>query len=201
MTLLNFDDRGLLPGIVQDAITGQVLMLGYLNEASIAVTRDSGLVTFWSRSRNCLWQKGSTSGNTLSFVSMSKDCDGDTVLIKATPTGPTCHTGALTCFGSQAEQGFAWIENLWKVIDARAMDRPTDSYTTSLLEGGVTTTGRKVVEEATEVLLAATEHAAGGASVNIAEESADLLYHLLVLLAERGIAPRDVINVLRSRAS
>ena len=202
MTALRFDDRGLVPGIVQHAVTRRVLMLGYLNEESIARTAQTGFVTFWSRSRAELWQKGETSGNTLTFVSMRPDCDGDALLIEAVPSGPTCHTGAETCFSDDTDdQGFAWLERLWGVIASRAATRPESSYTTSLLEGGVDAAGRKVTEEATEVLLAARDHAAGVPDARLAEESADLVYHLLVLLAERGVNPGVVVDVLRSRAS
>ena len=201
MTTLRFNDRGLVPGIVQHAVTRRVLMLGYLSEQSIVRTRETGLVTFWSRSRNELWRKGETSHNTLAFVSMRPDCDGDALLIEAVPSGPTCHTGAETCFSDHTDdQGFAWLERLWHVIAARAEERPEGSYTTSLLEGGVDTTGRKVTEEATEVLLAARDQAAGGPDTRLAEESADLVYHLLVLLAERCVSPRAVVDVLRTRA-
>lgn len=198
---LHYDDRGLIPGIVQHAVTAQVLMLAYLNEESIARTRETGLVTFWSRSRDELWQKGETSGDTLSLVSMAADCDGDALLITALPSGPTCHTGKVTCFDDHTEQGLAWLEQLWDVIASRAVERPDGSYTTTLLDGGVEAVGRKVTEEATEVLLAAKDHAAGGPADRLAEESADLVYHLLVLLAERDMPPADMIDVLRARSS
>lgn len=200
MTPLRYDGDGLVPGIVQHAVTGQVLMLGYLNEESIARTEDTGLVTFWSRSRNRLWQKGETSGHVLTLGSMTPDCDGDAVLIKALPAGPTCHTGHQTCFDDRTEQGFAWLEKLWDVIASRSENLPSGSYTTTLIEGGVEAAARKVTEEATEVLLATTKHAAGGPADAIAEESADLIYHLLVLLAERGVSPSDMVEVLRTRA-
>ena len=197
----HYDGDGLVPGIVQHAVTGQVLMLGHLNEESVTRTEDTGLVTFWSRSRNRLWQKGETSGNVLTLVSMTTDCDEDAVLIKALPAGPTCHTGQQTCFDNRTEQGFAWLEQLWDVIASRSQNLPTGSYTTTLIEGGVEAAARKVTEEATEVLLAAMNHAAGGPVDAIAEESADLIYHLLVLLAERGVSPSDIVDVLRTRAS
>ena len=200
MTSPRYNADGLVPGIVQHAVTGQVLMLGYLNEESLARTVDTGLVTFWSRSRNRLWQKGETSGNVLNLVSMTADCDGDALLIKALPAGPTCHTGQQTCFDDHTDQGFAWLEELWGVIASRSRDLPTGSYTATLIEGGVEAAARKVTEEATEVLLAATNHAAGGPVDAIAEESADLIYHLLVLLAERGVSPSDIVDVLRTRA-
>lgn len=197
---IRFDASGLIPGIVQDAITRRVLMLGFLNAGSLRTTLDTGLVTFWSRSRDALWQKGETSGNTLRLVELLPDCDGDALLILAEPAGPTCHTGAASCFEDHPDQGFAWLERLWDTIDARAADRPAGSYTATLIGGGVDAAGRKVMEEATEVLLAARDHRAGGDPARVAEEAADLMYHLLVLLAERELEPSATIAVLRDRA-
>lgn len=201
---MTFDDRGLIPGIVQDAATGRVLMLGWLNEESLRLTLKTGTVHFWSRSRNSLWMKGETSGNTLAVVDVALDCDGDALLIQADPAGPTCHTGSTSCFdgAGTVAQGFADLERLWAVIADRAAQRPEGSYTTALLEGGVDAVGRKVTEEATEVLLAAKDHAAGvGEGARVSEEAADLVYHLLVQLAERGIAPTDMLAVLRARGT
>jgi len=188
----------LTAGIVQDNRTGQVLMLGYLDEEALRLTRETGLVHFHSRSRNELWKKGATSGNTLSLVSISEDCDGDALLIKAVPAGPTCHTGSVSCFGDA--ESFGTLPRLWATILSRRDERPEGSYTVSLLEGGVEAAGRKVVEEAVEVLLAATDHAGGGPPERVAEEAADLLYHLLVLLAERGIEFESVMGVLEKRS-
>jgi len=188
----------LMVGIVQDDLTGQVLMLGFLDEEALRVTRDTGLVHFHSRSRNQLWKKGETSGNTLSLVSITKDCDGDALLIKALPAGPTCHTGSISCFGGA--ESFGALPRLWATILSRRGERPEGSYTVSLLEGGVEAAGRKVVEEAVEVLLAATDHAGGGPPDRIAEEAADLVYHLMVLLAERGIELGSVMDVLDQRS-
>jgi len=203
---LRFDDSGLVAGIVQHAATGQVLMLGWLNADAVDKMEETGLVHFWSRSRGELWKKGETSGNTLEVVDASVDCDGDALLLQANPAGPTCHTGTTSCFdGPDATavgpEGFAQLENLWAVIASRSEERPPGSYTTSLLQGGVDAAGRKVAEEATEVLMAAKDHAAGSGSTDrIVEESADLIYHLLVLLAERGVAPREVAAELGRRA-
>lgn len=201
---LAFDEQGLVPGIVQDAGTGRVLMLGYLNEEAVEATMATGRVHFWSRSRRALWQKGESSGNVLEVVGVDPDCDRDALLIRARPAGPTCHTGAVSCFESaptDAPQGFAFLEELWATIAARAVDRPAGSYTVELLGGGVDLAGRKVLEEAGEVLLAAKDHAAGAADgEELAAEAADLLYHLLVLLAERSLPPRAVIEVLADRA-
>ncbi len=199
---LVFDERGLIPMIVQDAGTGRVLMLGYGNTASLAATEATGLVHFWSRSRDELWQKGATSGNVLRVVDVAPDCDGDALLVSTVPSGPTCHTGAVSCFDAPGRQGFDRLQQLWQTIAQRLTDRPDGSYTTRLVEAGVEGPGRKVVEEATETLLAAKDHAVGAADDRrVAEEAADLIYHLFVLLAERGIEPRLVLDVLAERAS
>lgn len=215
MTDVKWDDRGLVPGIVQDAATGTVLMLGYLNEDSLARTRESGLVHFWSRSRGELWQKGATSGNALHVVDIAVDCDGDALLITAHPAGPTCHTGAESCFDGRAEggaaanryqptasgSGFGQLEALWNVIVDRRDKRPEGSYTVQLLDGGVDDCARKIVEESAEVVLAAKNHSIGtDDDRRVAEEVADLVYHLLVLLAERGVEPAQVMDILARRA-
>ena len=189
----------LTPGIVQDHRTGQVLMLGYLDQEALRLTRETGLVHFHSRSRNQLWKKGETSGNTLSVVSITEDCDADALLIRAVPAGPTCHTGMISCFGYA--ETFNALAHLWRTILSRRDTRPEGSYTVSLLEGGVQAAGRKVVEEAVEVLLAATDHAAGEPAARVAEESADLIYHLMVLLAERGVDLSEVMDVLEERSA
>lgn len=188
----------LIPGIVQDHHTGQVLMLGYLTEDSLQLTRETGLVHFYSRSRQQLWKKGETSGNTLSVVSISEDCDSDALLIRAIPAGTTCHTGSVSCFGDTEE--FGGLARLWATILSRREKRPQGSYTVSLLEGGVEEVGRKLVEEAVEVLLAAKDHAVGGDADRVSEEAADLVYHLLVLLAQRGVDLESVMKVLENRA-
>jgi phosphoribosyl-ATP pyrophosphohydrolase/phosphoribosyl-AMP cyclohydrolase len=188
----------LTAGIIQDHLTGQVLMLGFLDEEALRLTRETGLVHFHSRSRNQLWKKGETSGNTLSVVSISQDCDGDALLIRVVPAGPTCHTGSVSCFGEA--EAFGTLSRLSATISSRRVERPEGSYTVSLLDGGVEAAGRKVVEEAVEVLLASIDHANGGRPERVAEESADLLYHLLVLLVERGIEIESVLKVLDQRA-
>ena len=188
----------LIAGIVQDDHTGQVLMLGFLDEEALRLTRETGLVHFHSRSRDQLWKKGETSGNTLAVASMTEDCDGDALLIRAVPAGPTCHTGSVSCFGDAESIGT--LSRLWDMIISRRNNRPEGSYTVSLLEGGVEAAGRKVVEEAVEVLLAATDHAGGGPPERVVEEAADLVYHLMVLLAERGIELGSVLGVLEQRA-
>lgn len=199
-----YDERGLLPGIVQDTLTGQVLMLGWLNAESLALSLSTGQVHFWSRSRGEIWRKGETSGNTLTLESISVDCDSDTLLIGVRPAGPTCHTGTVSCFDgatSPDPRGFGALEGLWATICQRLDQRPDGSYTVSLVDAGVDVTARKVTEEATEVLMAAKDHAAGAVddTTRITEETADLVYHLLVLLAERGVDPRSVMEELRNR--
>jgi phosphoribosyl-ATP pyrophosphohydrolase/phosphoribosyl-AMP cyclohydrolase len=206
---VRWPDDGLLPGVVQDAASGEVLMVGYLNETAWAATTATGLVHFWSRSRNRLWQKGETSGNTLRLVDAAIDCDGDALLLRVEPQGPVCHTGAATCFqpadGAAPSpvrlEGFARLEALWSTVVDRARRRPDGSYTAQLLAGGTNACARKLLEETGEVMLAARDHADGVCEDRrLAEEAADLTYHLLVLLAERGVAPGAVLDVLAERA-
>jgi phosphoribosyl-ATP pyrophosphohydrolase/phosphoribosyl-AMP cyclohydrolase len=210
---IRFGQDGLAPAIVRDAADGEVLMLAWMDREALDATLASGDVHFHSRSRNALWRKGETSGNTLRVVDIAADCDADALLVTAEPAGPTCHRGTRTCFvadpapgaaATRNRQGFAWLEQLWTTIEDRAANRPEGSYTARLLDGGVDATGRKVTEEATEVLIAAKDDAARSTEATraaLTDETADLLYHSLVLLAERGVAPSDVIEVLRRRAS
>jgi phosphoribosyl-ATP pyrophosphohydrolase/phosphoribosyl-AMP cyclohydrolase len=186
--------QDLVAGIVQDDRSGQVLMLGYFNDESLRLTRETGLVHFWSRSRSQLWMKGETSGHTLSVVSIDEDCDGDALLIRVIAAGPTCHTGSLSCFGSGELAGT--LGALWKTIQSRKSERPEGSYTVSLLDSGSGKVGRKVVEEAVEVLVAAMSES----DDRLAEESADLIYHLVVTLASREVALDRVMEVLAQRA-
>lgn len=204
---------GLVPAIVQDAADGRVLMLAWMDAEALGATVESGIVHFHSRSRGRLWRKGETSGHELRLRDLALDCDADALLLQVDPVGPTCHRGTRSCFdpdgapGEPATQGLAWLETLWETIAARAAERPAGSYTTALLEGGVDAAGRKVTEEATEVLIAAKNDAAAetagiersGTRDALAGEAADLVFHALVLLAERGIAPSSVIDVLRGR--
>jgi phosphoribosyl-ATP pyrophosphohydrolase/phosphoribosyl-AMP cyclohydrolase len=198
---VRFGADGLVPAVVQDAADGRVLMVAYMDREALSTTLQTGEVHFHSRSRGRLWKKGETSGNVLRLVSLAADCDADALLVAVDPVGPTCHRGTRSCFdpdGAPAEretQGFAWLETLWSTIASRAAQRPPGSYTTTLLEGGVDVAGRKVTEEATEVLLAA-KNDDGDA---LAEETADLLYHALVLLAERRVEPARVVGALRAR--
>jgi phosphoribosyl-ATP pyrophosphohydrolase/phosphoribosyl-AMP cyclohydrolase len=205
---LRYDPDGLVTGVVQDATDGRVLMVGHLDAEALEATLATGEVHFHSRSRDRLWRKGETSGHVLRLRSLAIDCDGDALLLMVDPIGPTCHRETRSCFdpaGSPADrttQGFGWLETLWSTIAARAAERPAGSYTTSLLDGGVDAAGRKVTEEATEVLLAAKDDAVASSAATraaLAGETADLLYHALVLLAERELTPADVIATLRAR--
>ena len=205
---VRFGADGLVTGVVQDAADGRVLMVGHLDAEALDATIASGEVHFHSRSRDRLWRKGETSGHVLRLVSVAADCDGDALLLTVDPVGPTCHREVRSCFdpdGTPAErttQGFAWLEALWSTIASRAEQRPSGSYTTTLLDGGVDATGRKVTEEATEVLLAAKDDAVASTPETraaLAGEAADLLYHALVLLAERELPPSEVIATLRER--
>ena len=184
---------GLLPAIVQDADTLRVLMLGYVNRESLARTLASGHVTFFSRSRDVLWTKGESSGHFLDLVSLQADCDNDTVLVMARPHGPTCHLGRASCFPDARGDGLAELDRL---IATREVERPEGSYTTRLFEGGVRRIAQKVGEEGVETALAAV--AQGDAE--LLGESADLLYHLLVLLRARGLGLADALAVLEQRA-
>ena len=227
---VRYGPDGLVPAIVQDAADGRVLMLAWMDAEALAATVETGEVHFHSRSRDRLWRKGETSGNVLRLVELAVDCDGDALLVTADPVGPTCHRGTRYCFdpadapaaaapaqadataaaadrsatpaADSAAQGFAWLETLWSTIAARAAERPSGSYTTSLLDGGVDAVGRKVTEEATELLLAAKDDATASTPATreaLTAEAADLLYHALVLLAERAVPPSQVIATLRSR--
>jgi phosphoribosyl-ATP pyrophosphohydrolase/phosphoribosyl-AMP cyclohydrolase len=206
---------GLVAGVVQDVADGRVLMVGWLDAEALAATIETGDVHFHSRSRGRLWRKGETSGNVLRLRSLALDCDGDALLLGVDPAGPTCHRGTRSCFDADgagtspgpAMQGFAWLEALWATIADRTATRPDGSYTVRLLDGGVDLAGRKVAEEATEVVLAAkndeTAQRSGGSRAEtralLAGEAADLVYHALVLLAERELAPGVVLDVLRRR--
>jgi phosphoribosyl-ATP pyrophosphohydrolase/phosphoribosyl-AMP cyclohydrolase len=210
---LRYDERGLVPAIVQEATDGRVLMLAWMDAEALDATLTTGEVHFHSRSRGRLWRKGETSGHTLRLVDLAADCDADALLLTVEPVGPTCHRGTRSCFdpdGAPAEattQGFAWLETLWATIAARAASRPAGSYTASLLIGGVDAVARKVTEEATEVLIAAKDDAnaetvAADRSSSrdaLTGETADLLFHTLVLLAERGLDPGAVLTRLRER--
>ncbi len=184
---LRFDDRGLLPVVVQDVGSGAVLMLGYTNAEALDRTLATGKVWFWSRSRQCLWQKGESSGNVLSVVEIRRDCDSDALLVRAQPAGPTCHRGTRSCFEpNAAELELGWLA---EVLRRRQAEGDGESYTARLLASGLPRVAQKVGEEATEVAIAALSEEQPEALV---AESADLLYHLLVLLRARGVEPGQV---------
>lgn len=186
---------GLLPAVVQDATTLRVLMLGYLSPEALAETQRSGRVTFFSRSKNRLWTKGETSGNYLELVSLHPDCDGDTLLIYARPTGPVCHTGADTCFQEPNRAALPFLETLEALIQARKMAPSGSSYTQNLFEKGTHKIAQKVGEEAVELVIEALRPY----DDDFLAEAADLVYHLLVLLADRGVTLADVVAVLAAR--
>ena len=215
-TRVRWGPDGLVPVVVQDAADGRVLMLAYANAEALAATFATGEVHYFSRSRGRLWRKGETSGNALRLRSLALDCDGDALLAIVEPAGPACHRNSRSCFDPDdiaaveprvPGEGFAWLEALWSTIEDRARTRPGGSYTAKLLAAGVDGPARKVTEEATEVLIAAKDDAvaeAAGADrtasqAALAGEAADLLYHALVLLAERGLPPSAVIETLRVR--
>jgi phosphoribosyl-ATP pyrophosphohydrolase/phosphoribosyl-AMP cyclohydrolase len=184
----------LLPAIVQDAASGRVLMLGYMNREALAATLDSGFATFFSRSRGRLWQKGETSGNRLAVRSVHEDCDGDALLVRAQPQGPTCHLGTQSCFGGE-DGGPGWLAELSRIVAARAAAGGEESYTARLLAEGPARIAQKIGEEGVEVALAAVSRDAEGC----AEEVADLLYHIAVLMEARGFGWSDVAAVLQRR--
>ena len=187
---------GLVPAIIQDATTKNVLMLGFMNEEAYQKTLDTRHVTFWSRTRNTLWTKGETSGNFLNVVSMQIDCDNDTLLIKAHPDGPTCHTGTDTCWGEDNEANpLLFLTELQDFINQRKAEMPEGSYTTKLFRDGVNKIAQKVGEEALETVIEATN----GSSDKLVYEASDLLYHLLVLLTEKGLRIEDVATELHQR--
>ena len=171
--------------IVQDAASGRVLMLAWMNDEAERLTRETGEAWFWSRSRERLWKKGETSGNTLAVEEIRDDCDGDALLVRVNPAGPACHTGSVSCFAP----------TLWRTITERAAERPAGSYTTELLDAGIGACARKVGEEAVEVAVAALDES----DERVVEEAADLVYHLYVLLAARGLDVAQVEDVLAAR--
>lgn len=185
---------GLVPVIIQDDKTSAVLMLGYMNKEAYDKTLEDKVVTFWSRSKERLWQKGESSGNYLHLVSVHQDCDSDTLLLKTNPQGPTCHTGSYSCFDVQPDD-LSILTELESVIAQRASDLPEGSYTTSLFKGGTSLIAQKVGEEAVETVVAALDQNLE----RLHEESADLIYHLLVLLQNKGTSLSAVLSELESR--
>ena len=194
---IDFDKLGgLVPAIVQDARTKNVLMLGFMNREAYDKTVATGKVTFWSRTRNCLWTKGETSGNYLNLVEVRTDCDKDTLLVKAIPDGPTCHTGTDTCWGEDnSANPLLFLTELQDFIEKRHEEMPEGSYTTSLFRKGINRIAQKVGEEALETVIEATN----GSNDKMVYEASDLLYHLIVMLTEKGLRIEDVAGELQKR--
>lgn len=189
---------GMVPAIVQDVITGRVLMLGYMNRPALVETEKSGRVTFFSRTRQTLWTKGETSGNHLTLYRMELDCDHDTILVFAKPVGPTCHLDTKSCFDDEQESlGFGFLGDLTETLRSRIRHKPAGSYTTELLSSQPTRIAQKVGEEAVEVALAST----GSDRQSLISESADLLFHLILLLESRDISLADVTQELFRRSN
>ena len=201
--MLQFDTAGLIPAIVQHARSGEVLMLGYMNAEALEITRTSGMVTFWSRSRQELWTKGASSGNTLRLIELRTDCDSDALLVLAEPSGPTCHTGDRSCFSrtlddhhtTTAPVPATFSAQLHDILVERQTTRPSGSYTTYLLEKGVDKIGKKIGEEAAEVIIAAKN----ADPDELRNEASDLIYHLYVLLIAVGVSPDLVWQTLSQR--
>jgi len=194
---LVFDDAGLLPVVVQDRASGDVLMVAWANAEALERTAETGLAHFWSRSRKTLWRKGETSGNGLRVIEARADCDRDTLLLVVDPEGPACHTGTRTCFGETSPTAAGMLEELARVVAERADAPPEDSYTARLLSKGPDQVLKKIGEEATEVVLAGRAQS----DERLAEETADLLYHLLVALRLREVPLARVMDELRRRRS
>ena len=193
---LDFNKQGgLIPAIIQDSITNKVLMLGYMNEESLAKTKELGKVTFYSRSKNRLWTKGEESGNFLHVVSIAEDCDNDTLLIKVNPVGPVCHTGADTCFFENNVEDIMFLKFLQDFIDKRKQEMPEGSYTTSLFKKGINRMAQKVGEEAVETVI----EAVNGTDEGFLYEASDMIYHLIVLLTSKGYSLSDIAKELEKR--
>ncbi|RPG67553.1 MAG: bifunctional phosphoribosyl-AMP cyclohydrolase/phosphoribosyl-ATP diphosphatase HisIE [Flavobacteriaceae bacterium TMED42] len=191
----NKNNEGLLPAIVQDEQTRNVMMLGYMNEEALKKTQSSGKVTFFSRSKQRLWTKGEESGNFLLFKSYKVDCDQDTLLVMATPLGPTCHQGTDTCWGEENSNGLAYIKELEAVIEERKNNPSKDSYVSSLFEKGINKIAQKVGEESVETVI----EAIANNEPLFMEEAADLFFHYLILLKSKGKSLEDVLGVLEER--
>ena len=192
---IRFDERGLIPAIVQDAATREVLTLAYMNRESLARTLETKQTWFWSRSRNELWHKGETSGNTQEVVNLALDCDADAIIVLVKPAGPACHTGAVSCFGTQAPALAPLLDQLYELIQSRERERPAGSYTTYLFAEGLDKILKKVGEESAETIIAAKNDD----DARLTAETADLVYHLLVLLVARGVSLTDIAQELGKR--
>ncbi len=192
---IKFDERGLVPAIVQNAKTREVLTLAYMNAESLARTIETSETWFWSRSRNELWHKGETSGNTQHVVSLALDCDRDAIIVLVDPAGPACHTGAVSCFETPAVQNESLLTRLYELIQSRERERPAGSYTTYLFEEGLDKILKKLGEESAETIIAAKNDD----RARLVSEVSDLVYHLLVLLVTRGVTLEEVANELEQR--
>jgi len=193
---MDFDKlNGLIPAIIQDADTSRVLMLGFMNKEAYEKTRKDGRVTFYSRTKKRLWTKGEESGNYLDVEEIVEDCDQDTLLIRVHPLGPVCHTGADTCFSERNEADLAFLRKLQDLVADRKRTMPGNSYTTKLFSSGINKIAQKVGEEAVELVIESKDQN----DELFLNESADLVYHLLVLLTEKGFDLRDVVKVLENR--
>jgi phosphoribosyl-ATP pyrophosphohydrolase/phosphoribosyl-AMP cyclohydrolase len=194
---IRFDERGLIPAIVQDAATREVLTLAYMNRESLARTLETKQTWFWSRSRNELWHKGETSGNTQEVIQVALDCDRDALIVLVKPAGPACHTGAVSCFdtGTGPRALGPLLDQLYELIRSRERERPAGSYTTYLFNEGLDKILKKVGEESAETIIAAKNDN----DARLTAEASDLLYHLLVLLVARGVSLADVAEELASR--
>jgi phosphoribosyl-AMP cyclohydrolase / phosphoribosyl-ATP pyrophosphohydrolase len=192
---ISFGSDGLVPVVVQERVSGDVLMVAWANEEALRRTVETGFAHFWSRSRQALWLKGETSGNRLRVRELRADCDGDTLLLVAEPEGPACHQGTRTCFGDPPATRAGVLAEVERVIADRARERPESSYTAKLFAKGLDHSLKKIGEEATELVLAAK----GETDERVAEEAADLLFHALVVLRQRGVALSDVLGVLERR--
>ena len=187
---------GLVPAIIQDNITNNVIMLGYMNEDAYEQTLKTGKVTFWSRSRQCLWTKGETSGNFLNLVSIKSDCDNDTLLVRVNPVGPACHLGTDTCWGEKNETNpLLFLTELQDFINKRHEEMPEGSYTTSLFKDGLNRMAQKVGEEVLETVIEATN----GTNERLIYEASDMFYHLIVLLTSKGLRIEDIAKELQVR--
>lgn len=186
---------GLIPAIIQDNETNKVLMLGYMNEEALNKTQETGKITFFSRTKQRLWTKGEESGNFLNVVSIKDDCDHDTLLIKVNPVGPVCHTGSDTCFEETNKEDLLFLKYLQHFIEKRYKEMPEGSYTTSLFQSGINRMAQKVGEEALESVI----EACNGTDDRLIYESADMLYHLIVLLTSKGLSIEDLARELQKR--
>ena len=187
--------NGLIPAIIQDSLTKNILMLGYMNKTALDITRKSKKVTFYSRSKNRIWTKGEESGNFLNLISIIEDCDNDTLLIRAEPMGPTCHQGTETCWGEKNTVSYGFLSHLESIISEKKNENPDKSYTASLFKSGINKISQKLGEEATETIIEAKDEN----DDLFLNESADLLFHFLVLLQYKGFELNDVVNILKKR--